>query len=145
VVVVGAGFAGLSAAFRLHDWGIPSVVIEARDRVGGRVLTTRLDNGEPAELGAEWIEEHERAVQGLAGELGLELAGTGVDYRRRQAVGALAASGEDQERALQVALAALAGRPMDAANPSLGAFVRSLPLDEPQRATLVARLQGTCA
>jgi monoamine oxidase len=145
VVVVGAGFAGLSAAFRLHGWGIPSVVLEARDRVGGRVWTTRLDNGEPAELGAEWIEEHERAVQGLAGELGLELAGTGVDYRRRRAVGALAASGEDQERALQVARAALAGRPMDAAYPSLGAFVRSLPLDEPQRATLVARLQGTCA
>jgi monoamine oxidase len=145
VAVVGAGFAGLSAAFRLHGWGIPSVVLEARDRVGGRVLTTHLDNGEPAELGAEWIEEHDRAVLGLAEELGLELAATGVDYRRRQAVGALAASDEDQERALEVARAALDGRRGNGANQSLGAFVRSLPLDESQRATLVARLQGTCA
>jgi monoamine oxidase len=145
VAVVGAGFAGLSAAFRLHGWRIPSVVLEARDRVGGRVLTSRLDNGEPAELGAEWIEEHQRAVQGLAGELGLELADTGVDYRRRRAVGALAASDEDQERALEVARATLDRRRGNGADESLGAFVRSLPLDESQRATLVARLQGTCA
>jgi monoamine oxidase len=144
VAVVGGGFAGLSAAFRLLGWGIPSVVLEARDRVGGRVLTTRLAGGEPAELGAEWIEEHERAVHDLAGRLGLELVLTGVDYRRRQAVGPLAASMDEQEEALRIASTAHDVR-SGPGGESLGAFIQSLPLSEPQRATLVARLQGTYA
>jgi monoamine oxidase len=55
VVVVGAGFAGLAAALDLHDHGLSVVVLEARDRVGGRVLSVELENGEVAELGAEWI------------------------------------------------------------------------------------------
>ncbi len=145
VVVAGAGFAGLTAAFRLLTGGIPTIVLEARDRVGGRVHTTRLTNGEPAELGAEWIEDDAEALPALASELGLALVETGVDYRRRQGVGPLGASVGQQEEALAVARRALSERRGDEGGESLGGFLRSLPIGEAQRATLIARLQGTCA
>jgi len=54
VLVVGAGMAGLSAARSLADAGWPVRVIEARDRIGGRVYTER-GWGAPLELGASWI------------------------------------------------------------------------------------------
>ncbi|WP_231984474.1 FAD-dependent oxidoreductase, partial [Mycobacterium sp. E342] len=54
VLIVGAGMAGLSAARSLADAGWPVRVIEARDRIGGRVHTDR-DWGAPLEMGASWI------------------------------------------------------------------------------------------
>ena len=54
VLVIGAGMAGLSAARSLADAGWPVRVIEARDRIGGRVHTDR-DWGAPLEMGASWI------------------------------------------------------------------------------------------
>src|ERR1700759_2451975 len=54
VLIVGAGMAGLGAARSLADAGRPVRVIEARDRIGGRVHTTR-DWGVPLEMGASWI------------------------------------------------------------------------------------------
>ena len=55
VVVVGAGMAGLGAATELERLGADVVVVEARDRVGGRVRTDR-SWGVPVELGAAWLE-----------------------------------------------------------------------------------------
>ncbi len=54
VIVVGAGLAGLGAAHALADRGIDVVVVEARDRIGGRAHTASLD-GVPADLGASWV------------------------------------------------------------------------------------------
>ncbi|WP_191499052.1 flavin monoamine oxidase family protein [Mycobacterium simulans] len=54
VLVVGAGMAGLSAARSLADAGWPVRLIEARNRIGGRVNTNR-DWGLPLEMGASWI------------------------------------------------------------------------------------------
>jgi monoamine oxidase len=54
VLVIGAGMAGLSAARSLSDAGWPVRIIEARDRIGGRVHTDR-DWGTPLEMGASWI------------------------------------------------------------------------------------------
>ena len=53
-IVVGAGVAGLAAARLLAQDGRRVVVLEARDRVGGRVWTDR-SNGSPTDLGASWI------------------------------------------------------------------------------------------
>ena len=146
VAVLGAGFAGLTAALQLAESGASVVVLEARDRVGGRVWSTRLPNGEVAELGAEWIEQDERSVQELARSLGLDLAPTGVDYRRREARGRLAASLEQQEEALAAGRRGIDALAADAlAAGTLGPFIRDLPVDDAARATLVARLQGTCA
>jgi monoamine oxidase len=54
-IVVGAGFAGLAAARRLADAGFEVVVLEARDRIGGRVWTSRLWKDAPMDLGGSWI------------------------------------------------------------------------------------------
>lgn len=55
VVVVGAGYAGLSAALTLHDHGVPALVLEASDRVGGRILTSRTRSGVLVDLGGQWV------------------------------------------------------------------------------------------
>ncbi len=44
VVIIGAGFAGMAAAYELHTLGLASTVLEARERVGGRVWSTKLAN-----------------------------------------------------------------------------------------------------
>lgn len=56
VVVIGAGAAGLACARALHDAGARTLVVEARDRVGGRVHTVRVPGlAAPVELGAEFV------------------------------------------------------------------------------------------
>jgi len=55
VIVVGAGYAGLSAARSLKDAGKHILLLEARDRVGGRVETRHLDQDLYVDLGAQWI------------------------------------------------------------------------------------------
>lgn len=59
IIVVGAGFAGLGCAHALERFGFDVQVVEARDRLGGRVWTRRID-GVPVELGASWIHGAER-------------------------------------------------------------------------------------
>ena len=55
VVVVGAGFAGISAARHLMAHGIDVVVVEARDRVGGRTLNHPIDSTHIVEVGGQWL------------------------------------------------------------------------------------------
>ncbi len=54
VIVIGAGAAGIAAARRLIERGLSVAVLEARDRVGGRAVTTRL-RGHAIDLGAHWL------------------------------------------------------------------------------------------
>jgi len=62
VLVIGAGAAGLAAAKELSDAGFKATVLDARDRIGGRIYTYRDENNEvPIELGAEFI--HGRAPE----------------------------------------------------------------------------------
>lgn len=71
VVVVGAGLAGLSAAYDLAAGGADVVVLEARDRVGGRVEQVTIDDGRPVQLGGEVVGRAHTAYLGLVEELGL--------------------------------------------------------------------------
>jgi monoamine oxidase len=143
-VIVGGGFAGLSAAFSLSRRGVTVTVLEARGRVGGRVRSITLSNGAVAEMGAEWIEPGESAVRELAADVGIRLLPAGIAYRRREARGPMGASLREQDEALAVFAAARSTMSdRAAAATSLGAFVDGLALRAPQRATLRARLQGT--
>lgn len=70
--IAGAGFAGLTAAYRLKQMGYSVALLEARNRVGGRVHTLYLDDGTPVELGGTFIgAQHERAYA-LIAEMGCE-------------------------------------------------------------------------
>ncbi|GAB3934130.1 flavin monoamine oxidase family protein [Micromonospora vulcania] len=72
VVVVGAGFSGLAAASALARAGARVRVLEARDRVGGRVLTHWLPDGTQLDLGAQWIGPTQDRMYALVAEHGLD-------------------------------------------------------------------------
>jgi monoamine oxidase len=83
VIVVGAGAAGLAAADELARAGLAVLVIEARDRVGGRCLTRRLPGVPvPVELGAEFIHGRPQATLSLLRRAGI----VAVDSTRTQLV-----------------------------------------------------------
>ena len=73
VIVAGAGLAGLAAARDLSAMGAAVTVLDARDRVGGRVLTIRngFTNGQHAEAGGDLIDESQDEICRLIAELGL--------------------------------------------------------------------------
>ena len=72
VVIVGAGLAGLAAARKLTADGIDCVVVEARDRVGGRTLNHPIGDGKIVEVGGQWVGPTQTRVLELIRELGLE-------------------------------------------------------------------------
>jgi monoamine oxidase len=72
VMVVGAGLAGLAAARTLRAGGASVVVVEARDRVGGRTLNHDIGDGKVVEVGGQWIGPTQDRLAALARELGVE-------------------------------------------------------------------------
>jgi monoamine oxidase len=88
IVVVGAGLAGLSAARELVARGSSVVLLEARDRVGGRVLNHDIGGGKVVEVGGQWIGPTQERLAALADDLGVETFptyGEGdnvIEYRR---------------------------------------------------------------
>jgi monoamine oxidase len=72
VVVVGAGLAGLSAARTLQASGADVLVLEARDRVGGRTLNEELGERKVVEIGGQWVGPPQKRILALIEELGLE-------------------------------------------------------------------------
>src|ERR1044071_4485241 len=78
VSVIGAGLAGLSAAYDLHRAGWDVTVLEARDRVGGRVDSLRsFSNGLVAEGGGEFIDESHRRMLAFVEQFNLRLGKVG--------------------------------------------------------------------
>ncbi|MET0149657.1 MAG: FAD-dependent oxidoreductase, partial [Acidimicrobiales bacterium] len=71
VCVVGAGYAGLTAAWRLRQAGRSVVVLEARDRVGGRIWTETLADGTAVDRGGAWLAPYHDVMFGLAEEFGV--------------------------------------------------------------------------
>lgn len=71
VVIVGAGLAGLSAARELAKAGVAVVVLEARDRVGGRTYSRPASDGTIVDLGGQWIGPTQDRMAALAEEFGV--------------------------------------------------------------------------
>jgi monoamine oxidase len=66
VLVLGAGYAGLTAASVLADAGVDVLLIEARDRVGGRCHTERFPDGSWIDMGGQWVGPTQRKLRALA-------------------------------------------------------------------------------
>ena len=75
VAIIGAGVAGLTAAYRLHQAGIPCEIFEGSERTGGRILTKNDFNKDAmfCELGGELVDSNHEDLIALAGELGVEI------------------------------------------------------------------------
>ncbi len=88
VIVIGAGIAGLSCAYRLRQAGIAVRVFEAQNRVGGRVSSLRghFDDGQVAELGGELIDTGHAHLRRLARELGLPIDDLATDVPDERSV-----------------------------------------------------------
>ena len=107
VVVVGAGMAGLIVALRLTQRGHDVTVLEAQDRVGGRVRSVTLSNGEVGELGGEWLRSDQRWVVALAEELGVAMSPVGVDFADRDLMGSPAIPADEHRRVASLVAAAV--------------------------------------
>ncbi|MBX3014869.1 MAG: FAD-dependent oxidoreductase [Caldilineaceae bacterium] len=161
VIVVGAGMAGLVAARLLHDSGCQVTVVEARNRLGGRIWTDQRW-GAPCDLGASWIHGADNnPLTNWSQSLGIDLAVTSDETRFVVANGQFQAEEQVQRRAwrsrlyanraikrqsarLQRALAA--GRPptislADALDPLLSSR-RLRPIDRRMLAWRVALAEG---
>jgi monoamine oxidase len=104
-VVVGAGFAGLEAADALSSAGVEVTVLEARNRVGGRVHSQALDDGSVVELGAEFVLPGYDTLTETVARLGLSLYEKGTLYGDREPRGGLPVTRDE----LLAALASLEG------------------------------------
>ena len=69
--VIGAGFAGLTAALRLTQAGHSVIVLEARDRVGGRTFTETRSDGVWIDRGGAWIGPGQDRIYALMREFGV--------------------------------------------------------------------------
>lgn len=79
VVVIGAGLSGLHAAQLLCDAGLDVYVVEARERVGGRLLSQKLDCGATIDLGGQWVGPMHKRVLDAVKKHNLSLFQTYVD------------------------------------------------------------------
>lgn len=81
VIIIGAGFAGLAAALQLYKKKIDFIILEARNRIGGRVFSHTIDPHENLviELGAEWVGNSHTRVRELCDEFSLELQNNQFD------------------------------------------------------------------
>jgi monoamine oxidase len=87
VVIVGAGLSGLMAARTLLAASVEPLVLEARDRVGGRTWTRPASDSTLLDLGGQWIGPTQRRILALAEELGVQTfktwdTGKNIEYRR---------------------------------------------------------------
>jgi monoamine oxidase len=130
VAVVGAGLAGLVAARDLIAAGLTVVVLEARDRVGGRILNHTLGGGAVVEVGGQWVGPTQDRVLALAGELDVGLFPTNVEGEHFLAVdGNVERYGGDDFALPEDALA-----DVGETQQSLQEMADEVPLDEPWRA-----------
>ncbi len=146
VAIVGAGLAGLVAARRIVAAGAQALVIQARTRVGGRLLNEEIGDGKVVEVGGQWIGPTQDRIAALAAELGvatfptydqgrhlLEMAGRLTSYE-----GPLTDARLGLVRDLARAVSPLALADFEGARARLDRMARQVPLEEPWMAPRAA-------
>jgi monoamine oxidase len=139
VAIVGAGLAGLVAARRIAAAGARPLVIEARDRVGGRLLNEEIGDGKVVEVGGQWIGPTQERLAALAAELGVGTFPTHdegrhlieFDGRLTSYAGALTDARVSLVRDLSRAISPLALADLEQARARLDRMAREVPLEEP--------------
>ena len=126
VGVIGAGFAGLAAADALRAGGAEVTVLEARNRVGGRVWSVPFGEGAVVERGAEFILPGYDSMNALAARFGIPRVLKGTPYGRRVPIGEEAVPQTELEDAFD---RLAAGEAADAA--SAADAITALDLDPP--------------
>ena len=121
VIIIGAGLAGMTAAWELKKQGHDIVVLEARDRVGGRTWSEKLENGAITERGGEYVFPTEYPIRRLSAELGVPIMSHGVRYARRTYNGRYQTFAEFKESLASVQATLSTMLADGVANPSLDA------------------------
>jgi monoamine oxidase len=120
------------------------VVLEARDRVGGRVWSRELPNGAVVEMGAEFILPGEDVILGLVERFGLGLWNKGMRYGDREPRG-VEIDRDGVMAAAESVRAALEERGAEAARLSAADFLRTLPVDPAAREAILSRCELSAA
>lgn len=147
VAIVGAGLAGLVAARRLAAAGVRPLVLEARNRVGGRILNEEIGEGKVVEVGGQWIGPGQERIAALAAELGVGTFPTHdegrhlleVGGKRTSYAGALTDARVELLRDLSRAVSPLALTDLELARARLDRMARQVPLAEPWAAPKARR------
>lgn len=143
VVVVGAGFSGLMAAFDAAGLGHEVIVLEAGERVGGRVWSQALVPGDDrtmVERGAEFVLDGYRELHAVVDLLGLNLASAGMSYYVREPRG-----GAPTDLGSMAAIARLLGQAAERVGPdtSLAEVAASFDQDPAALEACLSRLELT--
>lgn len=146
VAVVGAGLAGLTAARRISAAGHGVLVLEARERVGGRLLNEEIGDGKVVEVGGQWIGPTQDRLAALADELGVETFPTHNAGRHLLEVGgkvtsftgALTDARLTLVRDLSRAISPVALADFEQARGRLDRMARKVPLESPWTAPKAA-------
>ncbi|MEM6721750.1 MAG: FAD-dependent oxidoreductase [Bacteroidota bacterium] len=71
-IIIGGGLSGLLIGYRLKQLGVPFILLEARNRIGGRIYTKLTSNNTPVEMGATWFGNQHKQLKKLLKELKLD-------------------------------------------------------------------------
>lgn len=140
VIVVGGGLAGLTAAWRLRQCGVGDVlVLEAKDRVGGRTATETLPGGLQLDVGGQWVGPTQARVLALSREVGVRTFPTPASGRHVMVLG-----GERHVyRGLFPLRRTRMGLDVVQAAIKLDSMARQVPVDAPWRARDAAAWDAT--
>ncbi|MDT5013368.1 MAG: monoamine oxidase [Mycobacterium sp.] len=129
--VVGAGFAGLSAALRLKQAGRSVALLEARDRVGGRTFTEVRDDGTWIDRGGAWVGPGQDRIYALIREFGVQ---TYKQYTGGQAMMIVDGKQHRYTGTIPMTMSPWAVANMGAVFFEIGQMCKSIPLDAPWQA-----------